>query len=88
MTLRPDSLLGLLFAGRDKTKKAAKTGPSVLVRFLTALALVLGPLLVPMAALAAITIGCWQWSPIAGWIVLGLSLLWLDATAGTGRAAK
>lgn len=88
--LRPNSLLGLLFAGRDRADagKKAKEGPSALRRLILALALVLGPLVVPVAALAAITIGAWQWSPIAGWIILGISLLWLDGTAGTGGPEK
>jgi hypothetical protein len=86
---RPNSLLGILFAAGSKTHPAkVRSGPSALRRLAVALALVLGPLLVPATALTAITIGAWQWSPVAGWVVLGISLLWLDATAGNSRSKR
>lgn len=33
---------------------------------------------VTVAALTAVDIGCWQASPVAGWIVAGVSALVLD----------
>lgn len=87
MQFRQGSMLGALFARR--AKKAA-SGPSAARKLLLALWAVLGPLLVPTAALGAITAGAWQLADWAGWVMLGLSLLWLDGTAGqdAGRARR